>query len=61
MEAQLKYMYTFRTRFCTFVRSVGASKQNFCIGAQSEVYEESVVGWVCTVVELGSSSKCQDC
>ncbi len=35
--------------FCTFRRrlvcSVGAYWQNFCIGAQSEVYEGCVVGW----------------
>ncbi len=43
-------MSTLRKRFCTFganlLCSVDAYWQNFCTGAQEEVYQECVVGWV---------------
>ncbi len=42
--------YTSHTRFGTFGNNSHAqsalNKQNFCIGAQSEVHQRSVVGWV---------------
>ncbi len=45
-------MYTFHTRFWTFGTDLHAqsllNNKKFCIGAQSKVYQECVVGWVGT-------------
>ncbi len=49
MEAQSEYGTRCMHVFCTFdvglYAAVSAYYQNFCIGAQSEVYQECVVGW----------------
>ncbi len=49
--------YTLHTRFCTFghrfVCSVGAYRQNFCVGAQKKVYKECVVGWEVKLATTG--------
>ncbi len=48
MEAPSEYVHIAYTFFCTFgadlYASVGAYQQNFCIGAQSEVYQDCAVG-----------------
>ncbi len=50
MEPQSKHAHiahAFLPRLAPdFACSVGAYQQNFCIGAQQEVYQGSVVGWV---------------
>ncbi len=50
MEAQSEHVHVAYTRFCTFGTDLHAQSvpinKNFRIGAQSEVYQECVVGWV---------------
>ena len=63
MEVQSEYMRIAHTVFArsgahSYAQSVLVDK-NFCIGAQSEVYQECVVGWEeVTAAATHNSVKC---